>query len=488
MPQGVQALPAIATVLGPRVVPDAAMTRPLVHDEVLGRYSLHAADMAYALGHDGAGRYLARDLAAHPALREGFTRARAITQAPARDDLYGQWFSAVRSLAMLPPGVLPSFTRSPAWDDFRMNSMVVGYGQLRHNNVLMAASSYDGAACRIPDAYVEPTPGLYEALLGYVASARRTLLLAELGPETTADWTRYLDETERTLRVLQRIVADELRGAALTDTQRRFLGSVAEVLPSSEGYPLHTGWYLDLLPGESAAQEPARFIADWYASVNDGTVSYVGARGVRYGLFVVDRGGPPRLMVGPVSDGYEYLGPLARRLSDRAAARLPPEQLLRPWARSYRVDPLPTPPLTLEVADPERSSEDTAQRTAARIHATAPSSLGPVVLEYLGHRLEIVARGQGSTTPTGTDITLRWTPPVLRAYLSRLRAGTEAYEARPEVCGWRVTVGRWTHQVTNFPDPAYSDSPRCDDAPYVHFTPAMAQESVPDEEEPEAAP
>ena len=151
MPGLVRRLPVIATVLRPRVVPDAAMTWHLTHDRIDGRFELGAADVAFALGHEPTARYLAGEFAALPALREGFARARTVTLPPLRgDDLYGARFEAVRSLARRPQGVLPPFMQGDAWDDLRMNSLVVGFGQLRHANELAAASSYDGAAARSP--------------------------------------------------------------------------------------------------------------------------------------------------------------------------------------------------------------------------------------------------------------------------------------------------------------------------------------------------
>src|SRR5262249_17409568 len=137
-------LPAIATLLGPRVVADAFATRPLVHSETPERFDLSVADLAYAFGHDRAKRYLAADLARWPTLPAQLERARAIVAAPSTGpDLYGAWLGAVRALAARPEGALPSYMGTEAFQDLRLGSFVAAYGQLKHNHLLLAGQPYD---------------------------------------------------------------------------------------------------------------------------------------------------------------------------------------------------------------------------------------------------------------------------------------------------------------------------------------------------------
>ena len=155
-------LPAIATFLGPRVVADAAAFRPLVNSEVDGRYMIGSGDVAYVLGLDRGKTYLAADLAKYPALGPKLDVARGVVaSAPDAGDLYGAWLGALRGVAapVASLGVVPSFMTTPAYDDLRVNTLVAGYGQIRHNYVLMAGQSYDEGGCRIPDGWVEPLPG-----------------------------------------------------------------------------------------------------------------------------------------------------------------------------------------------------------------------------------------------------------------------------------------------------------------------------------------
>jgi hypothetical protein len=79
----------------------------------------------------------------------------------------------VARLAEPPDGVVPSFARRPAYADLRMSSALVGYGQIRHNYVLLAGQGYDAYGCEIPDGYVEPALGTYDALIDYTRRARK---------------------------------------------------------------------------------------------------------------------------------------------------------------------------------------------------------------------------------------------------------------------------------------------------------------------------
>ena len=68
MPEGTRELPAIATLIGPRIVPDAHAIMSIVNSAVPNRTKIGVADVAYLLGFDHAKTYLAHDLAEFPNL------------------------------------------------------------------------------------------------------------------------------------------------------------------------------------------------------------------------------------------------------------------------------------------------------------------------------------------------------------------------------------------------------------------------------------
>ena len=70
---------------------------------------------------------------------------------------------------------------------------------------------------------------------------------------------------------------------------------------------------------EHGASRSGAFIADYFTLTNAGQVAYLGAEGPRLAVYVVDVGGAPRAMVGPVPKGYEAHSPIESRLDDEQA-------------------------------------------------------------------------------------------------------------------------------------------------------------------------
>ncbi len=338
MPQGTRELPAIGTLFGIRIVPEIAPLEGLVHDKVAGRDTLGAGDVAYTLGHDRAKVYVENKEsgldAALDAGRESFKKS---TSKPT--DLYGHWVSAVRALSEPSRGARPAFMKSPAYADMRMNSALIGYGQIRHNYVLMAGQGYDSYGCEIPDGFVEPALATYDALLGYTRAARR--LTPSVG--------KYFKRVEAVLTMLRSIVVTELSGKALSEPQKRWLGMVAEYIPQggfgvdSGQPPKWTGWYFDLFPDrEKGARKSPEFVADYFTLTNRGKAKYLGAESPRLAVFVVDVGGKPRAMVGPVGKGYEVETDLSKRLTDDSARTAKGKSA--PWLTYFGAN-VPEPPL-----------------------------------------------------------------------------------------------------------------------------------------------
>ena len=321
MPDGATELPAIATMFGPRIVPDIAPLTHLVHPAVPGRLALGAADVGYVMGHDRAKSYLAEDLAKHPDLGAALDASRAELAAgtQGKRDVYSAWMGAALRLADRPNGTAPSFMASDAWADMRMSSALAVYAQIRHTFVLLAGQGYDGYGCEIPDGWVEPAVGAYDGMLAWVRAARTA------APSQAA----YFRRVEEVLSMLRSISLTELSGVALSEPQRRWLGMVSEYTPK-DGYggdsgepPKYTGWYFDLFPDrEIGAERGVDLVADWFTLTNADQVRHLGIEKAALGVFVVDVGGEPRAMVGPVAKTYEVATPIAERLDDERARKV----------------------------------------------------------------------------------------------------------------------------------------------------------------------
>lgn len=372
MPPGVKdaELPVIATLLGPRVVPDTSAIHLLVNDAVPNRHLLHAGDIAYVLGHDRGQSYLRADLAAFPSLPSALAAARTrLLGSLGGPDLYSVWLGALTKLATPTTGVVPSFMAGEAFADLRINSTLAGFAQLRHNNVLLAGQEIGAAGCEIPDGYVDPVPAVYDALLEY--SRRGAAVMATLDPSDALGTRAYFDRLSRTLRGLAAIVADELAGRALSPEQRRFISMVAEFHPPSTGGPAtYSGWYFDLFRSRrDDGLADAALIADYYVSAETQQAAHLGVSAPQLGFFVVDTGGPPRLLVGPLARAFESVGTSAQRFRDADVERAPK---IEPWTQSYRVAGLAEPPLVVE----QRGDDFAVYSSRA---------LGPVTLTALDH-------------------------------------------------------------------------------------------------------
>jgi len=428
MPDGATTLPVIATLLGPRITPDAGMLTGLVADAVPGRARLGAADVAFLLGHDRALAYLKNDLAAFPLLRDSLDRARASLKKrlPRRRDLYSEWATAVARIADVPVGVTPAFMRTDAYRDMAFNSAVVGYGQIRHNYALLAAQPYDSYGCEIPDGYVEPALGTYDALLEYAATARALEAKALRDPDAPPMWggapANYWERVIQVLGMLRGIVVTELAGQPLSSAQRRWLGMVAEFIPqggysADSGEPPHwTGWYFDLFPNQrNGAEKSPAFIGDYFTFTNAQEVAYLGADKPRLGVFLIDVNGEPRAMVGPVAKGWELTGPLASRM-DNAKARTAPGK--RASWMSYLAPDVPLPEMRMVhfVCEPDDH----------RVLLQSDALLGDTTVTLLDHHGDAITTSATSNVgPNGTVFAFHLTPALMDA-----RYGVEGMHAR----------------------------------------------------------
>ena len=436
--EGCGDLPAISTMLGARIVPDSAVTRPLVHSEIAGRQMLGAMDMAYAFGQDRAKTYLAADLAQYPKLSAGLEGARKTARAPLTgDDLYTAWFGAIRGLSDTPSGTLPSFMRTDAFADLRLSSTVAAFGQIRHNYVLMAAMTYGEAGCEIPDAFVEPAPATYAGLIEYAHRGEQAMALLS----AKGDEVEYFQRLGKLLELLSAIGKRELDNRPLPDEAQRFLSMVVEATfgwRSTGSSPTFTGWYFDMFHTRDEALEGASFIADYYTSSEQSRAAYAGVKDVKLGVFVVDSAGGPRVVAGPVSDSFEAHETLPR-LDDAHVSSAKAEA---PWAASYVVKGAAEPPLAVAA---KKISKD-GFRDTVTMRVTSTRALGRVTIDLLDHHRKPMV---SVTQNVGT------TPVVFAFPAARLKKDENA----DPIEGFHVKVSDWQTWVVGDLDAQFGAPP-----------------------------
>ncbi len=427
MPEGSTELPAITTLLGPRIAADLGTLRPLSHSEIAGRHMVSALDVAYVLGHDRAKAHLGDELVEFPTLGAQLDVARRnLRAAPRAQSLYDSYLFAIEALAETPQGQRPSYAATAAYQDLRINSALVAYGQLRHNSVLLVGQEYSEGGCQIPDGYVEPLPAVYRALQAY--ANRGALVLAELDPHDMLQGQKYFSSLREILGVLIAISEDELSGRPLSEAQKQFLSMVVEMKPATTGSaPTYTGWYFDLFRGknvEQGALANASFIADYFTSGQTERVAYLGASAPRTAVFVIDTGGPPRVVAGPVAQGYAIQSPLAARLSDETAESAPGKTAV--WSSSYSTSDLSAPALGL------RGNISVAPGKPIVIKVRSKNALPQVTVELLDHNRRLLA-ARTHPLPAGSVVPFTFL------------AGKKAAAAL------RVRCGEWSH--ITFPNP-----------------------------------
>ncbi len=372
MPEGSTTLPAITTLLGPRIVPDTSALRPLAHGETPDRQRVRAGDLAFVVGNDGGKRFLTADLARYPELGKQLDKAREILQtAPRTPDLYTAWLDAIRALAITPAGTRPRFMTTTAYADLRIDTTIAAFAQLRHDHVLIAGQAYGEGGCEIPDGYVEPAPEVYDAIARYAALGQ------------TAFGGTYFPRLATIANVLAAISRIELANQPLPIEARQWLSMVTEILPfGSDGRPTYTGWYFDLFDDRSDAIAQTDLVADYFTS-GQGEVAYVGVRPPSLGVFIVETGGRPRAMIGPVAHAYEYASRATPRLTDETALGI--AAIEDPWTASYTVPAAREPNARVTP-----SYEWVNDKGWLAVDLEAKESLGQVTVEALDHHRILV--------------------------------------------------------------------------------------------------
>ncbi|MBL8020803.1 MAG: DUF3160 domain-containing protein [Leptospirales bacterium] len=374
MPEGSKDLPVITTFLGPRIVPDSRALMPIVHSETPNRHMVHVSDAAYTLGNDRAKAYIS-DLAKFPGLDAQLEKARREMRIETGRDLYSSWLGAIQKLNAPPSGTVPTFMKSTAFQDLRLNSTITAFAQIRHNYVLLAAQTYSEGGCEIPDAYVEPAIATYDSLIAYADLGEKEI--GGVDPKDIAGGRAYFKRLGRILRVLRTIAVHQTEGRTLSPESLRFLSMVVEMEPETTGSPAtFTGWYFELFLNRVEALTEASLIADYFTSGMEGKVAYAGVASPRLGVFMIDVGGKPRAVVGPVARGFETQSSTEKRLTDADVDAATKED---PWAQSYTIQAPPVPAFRLSFQTLDQGL----------LEIVAPS-LKNITIEFLDHHRKVI--------------------------------------------------------------------------------------------------
>lgn len=240
--------------------------------------------------------------------------------------LYNTWLDAIRTLN--PPANktgVPYFMKTTAWQHEKLNTQLVSWAQLRHDNILYGKQSYTGGTgCSYPYTYVEPYPELYKKISLFAVNAA-TFFDAAL-PGDVKDRELIISFFENYSDLIGRfevIARKELNGTPLNDDEITFFKTmISEFMASG---PSVTGWYTDFFFDIMTGLSWDFTVADVHTQPTDesgsivGNVLHVGNGRIDMGVFLADNPCKPgQLMAfaGPVSSFHTKVTSGFERLTD----------------------------------------------------------------------------------------------------------------------------------------------------------------------------
>jgi len=323
--------------MGQRFIPDSYVFAHLVLPEVSGRYFPKGLDIMAILGSDRA--YTLLDSLYHETtygnypekMAEFKTEFSGFSPAQWAQNLYWNWLYCLMPLLYQKGEGYPRFMQTLAWADKELMTALASWAELRHDTILYAKQS--GTPCCVPPgpprSYVEPNPHLYARLASLVRYTREGLESFDLLLEGYED---KLDLFENLLLFLRNMAIKELENVPITDQEYEDIfcfGKVMRNLVSVVKDPDK--------PWEMEADDMA-VVADVHTDSNTDRCL---EEGVGYPLeifVIVNEGGIPRVTRGAIFSYYEFLQPIADRLTDEAWREMltsdaPPE--LPVWAGHF---------------------------------------------------------------------------------------------------------------------------------------------------------
>ena len=334
-------------LFGQRYTVDSHVFSNVVFDRVPTRVLPNSLDVAFAaLGNDQALGLLGDELDNEADYAGALSGVRSLvdehSQQYWQSSFYTSWLSALRTLspAATPPAELPAVAQTEAWGRRLLNTQLSSWAQLRHNNVLYVKQSYtSSASCEYPEAYVDPYPEFFEAIVRLAERGQEITSLLGLDDEFGERVGEYFTRVASINRTLADMALEQRSGMPHSAEHMAFINRAVTTNINCDGTVLgHTGWYSELHfdPLQAVEMDPA--ITDVHTDVGGdlpvarpASVLHVGTGVPHVMVVTVDSCQGPRAYVGIVSAFHEVKEEGLNRLTDEE------------WKqRFYSADP-PTP-------------------------------------------------------------------------------------------------------------------------------------------------
>jgi hypothetical protein len=321
-------------VFGQRYVADSHVFSEVVYDRIAARLMPNPLDAAFAaLGNNQALR-LIPDLESFEELPGALGAMRHLIDAHPQSfwdaNLYNLWSSALRALSPAPGAApdagLPKVAGTEAWGRRLLNTQLGSWAQQRHDTLLYAKQSYTGInGCEFPDAYVEPYPELFAALVRYAERGDEIARIAASNEYLGSAITRYFAALRSTAALLGKMAEQQRAGTPHSAEQLAFINDAVRVTENQEGctvVEVPEGWYAKLFFEPSKSIEQDLTVADVHTQPADeagnpvGKVLHVGTSFPRLMAVTIDTCVGPRAYVGLAYAYHEQVTNNFERLTD----------------------------------------------------------------------------------------------------------------------------------------------------------------------------
>lgn len=321
-------------LFGQRYTVDSHVLSNVVYDRLPTRVVPDALDVAYgALKNDQAIALMGDELDSEAGLSGALSSTRfLVDQHPEeywQGSLYTSWMGGLRALSAPAGGPaedLPTVAKTEAWGRRLLNTQLASWAELRHNNVLYVKQSYTSSAlCEYPDAYVDPYPEFFEAVVRHAELGQTLVASLGLGEEMGERIADYFEALAQSAAILGQMAEHQRTGTAHSEEHLAFINQAVTVDVNCDGTILgHTGWYADMHfeALEAVKQDP--IITDVHTDIGGdlpvarpASVLHVGNHLPRPLIVTVDTCSGPRAYVGVASVFQQKLVEGTNRMTDQ---------------------------------------------------------------------------------------------------------------------------------------------------------------------------
>lgn len=319
-------------------------------------------------------------------------------------NLYWNWLYCLMPLLEIKGEGYPPFVQTAAWQDKDLAAALGSWTELRHDTLLYAKQSeYAGIDDdALNQGYVEPNPEAFARLAALCLYARDGLDGLGL---IRSEFSRQLNSLRETLLVLKTIAAKELTNGVITADEYAFIREIGTKMAQMTQFEDYPG----LQPidwGEE--QDDMAVVADVHTHLFHCLEEAVGRPLDLY--VIVDVAGDLRVTRGAAFSYYEFLQPIAQRLTDSQWKEMldsgaAPDMPI--WMNSYFDTETPAP------TDPEHSREKQAEPNCMSVLASFEPAASEVTV-YVRikdifidfHSLDFDSVRAIITGPDGTSLTI----------------------------------------------------------------------------------